>query len=79
LPVQNLPKIQTVEQARDVLLGMAVRQEIVSTSDEGKVSIKKHGDYEFSAYLVDHETGIISLRDASHILLEHGDHELHFA
>ena len=77
--MQNLPKIETVEQAREVLLGMGEQQEITATSDEGAISIKRHSDHEFSAALVDHETGIISLRDASHILLEHGDHELYFA
>ncbi len=51
----------------------------MATSNEGEISIKKYGDHEFSAVFVDQETGIISLRDASHILLEHGDHELHFA
>ncbi len=58
---------------------MAEQQEIIATSDEGEISIKKYGDHEFSAVFVDQETGIISLRDASHILLEHGDQELHFA
>ena len=77
--MQNLPKIETVEQAREVLLRMDEQQEIVATSDEGEISIKKHGDHEFSVAFVDQETGIISLRDASHILLEHGDHELNFA
>ena len=61
------------------MLRMDEQQEIVATSDDGEISIKKHGDYECSAFLVDNETGIISLRDASHILLEPGDHELHFA
>ena len=77
--MQNPPKIDAVEQAREVLLGMDEQQEILVTSDEGEISIEKYGGHEFSAYLVDHETGIISLRDASHILLEHGDYELHFA
>ena len=77
--MQNLPKVETVEQAREVLPEMAEQQEITATSDEGKISIKKHGDHEFSVRFVDHETGIISLRDASHILLEHGGHNLYLA
>ena len=48
---------------------MDENQELTATSDEGEISIKKHGDYEFSAAFVDHETGIISLREASNILL----------
>jgi hypothetical protein len=65
----NPHKIETVEQAREILLGMDEKQELTATSDEGEISIKKHGDYEFSAAFVDHETGLISLRDASNILL----------
>ena len=77
--MQNLPKIETLEQAREMLLEMDEEQEITATSDEGEINIKKHNDYEFNAELVDHETGIISLRDAFHILLEHADHDLYFA
>ena len=77
--MQNLPKIETVEQAREVLLEMDEEQEITATSDEGEINIKKHSDHEFNAELVDHETGIISLRDAAHILLEYGEHDLYLA
>ena len=75
--MRNLPKIGTVEQAREVLLGMGEEQEITAELDEWKASIKKHNDQEYSASFADLETGIISLRDASHILLEHGDHDLY--
>ena len=75
--MRNLPKIETVEQAREVLLGMGEEQEITAELDEWKASIKKHNDQEYSVSFADLETGIISLRDASHILLEHGDHDLY--
>lgn len=74
---QELPKIETPEQAREVLLGMDEQQEITAESGEWRASIKKHNDQEFSATFVEHETGIISLRDASHILLEYGSHDLY--
>lgn len=77
--MQNLPKIETVEQAREVLLAINREQEITAASGEGAVHIKKHDDHEFNAKFVDHETGIISLRDASHILLRHGDQDLYLA
>ena len=77
--MQNLPKIETVEQARETLVGMDEGRELTATSDEGSINIKKHSDHEFSAELAEHETGIISLRDASHILLEHRDHELYLS
>jgi hypothetical protein len=77
VPVRHLPKIVTVEQAREVLLRMGEEQEITAELDEWKASIKKHNDQEYSAAFADLETGIISLRDASHILLEHGDHDLY--
>jgi hypothetical protein len=75
--MQNLPKIETVEQAREVLLGMGEEQEITAELDEWKASIKKHNDQEYNVSFVDLETGIISLMDASHILLEHGNHDLY--
>ena len=75
--MRKLPKIETVEQAREVLLGMGEEQEIKAELDEWKASIKKHNDQEYNVSFVDLETGIISLRDASHILLEHGDHDLY--
>lgn len=55
--MQSLPRIETVEQAREVLLGMNEQQEITAELDERVSSIKKHNDQEFSADLVDHETG----------------------
>ena len=75
--MQNLPKIETVEQAREVLLGMGEEQVITAELDEWKASIKKHNDQEYNVSFVDLETGIISLMDASHILLEHGNHDLY--
>ncbi len=75
--MRNLPRIETVEQAREVLLGMEEEQEITAELDEWKASIKKYNDREYSVVFADLETGIISLMDASHILLEHGDHDLY--
>ena len=75
--MRKLPKIETVEQAREVLLGMGEEQVITAELDEWKASIKKHNDQEYNVSFVDLETGIISLMDASHILLEHGDHDLY--
>lgn len=76
--MQNLSKIDGLEQAREVLKRMEDEQEIrVESDDEWKASIKKHHDQEFDVAFVDHETGIISLRDASHILLEHGNCDLY--
>lgn len=75
--MRNLPNIETVEQAREVLLGMEEEQEVTAELDEWKASIKKHNDQEYSASFADLETGVISLMDASHILLEHGDHDLY--
>ena len=77
--MRKLHKIETVEQAREVLLGMGEEQEITAELDEWKASIKKHDDQEYNISFVDLETGIISLRDASHILLELGDHELYLS
>jgi hypothetical protein len=79
LPMQNLPKIETVEQAREVLNEMDEEQEITAELDEWKASIKKHNDQEFSVSFADYETGIINLWNASHILLEHGDHDLYLS
>ncbi len=75
--MRRLPKIETVEQAREVLLGMGEEQEIAAELGEWEASIKKHNDQEYSASFAHMETGIISLMDASHILLEHGDHALY--
>jgi hypothetical protein len=66
-----------VEQASEVLLGMGEAQEITVELDGWKASIKKHNDQEYNGSFADLETGTISLRDVSHILLEHGDHDLY--
>jgi hypothetical protein len=75
--MQNLPKIETVDQAREVLIEMDEEQEITAELDEWKASITKYNDQEFSVSFADYETGIINLWNASHILLEHGDHDLY--
>ena len=75
--MRNLPKIETVEQAREVLNEMDVEQEITVELDEWKASIRKHNDQEFSVAFADYETGIINLWNASHLLVEHGDHDLY--
>ena len=75
--MQNLPEIETVEQAREALIEMNVGQEITVELDEWEASITKHNDQEFSVSFADYETGIINLWNASHILLEHGDHNLY--
>jgi hypothetical protein len=54
--MQNLPKIETVEQARDVLIEMDEEQEITAELDEWKASIKKQNDQEFSVSFADYET-----------------------
>jgi len=77
--MQNLPEIETVEQAREALTEMDVGQEITVELDEWKASITKHNDQEFSVAFADYETGIINLWNASHILLEHGDHNLYLS
>ena len=77
--MQNLPEIETVEQARETLNEMDVGQEITVELDEWKASITKHNDQEFSVSFADYETGIINLWNASHILLEHGDHNLYLS
>lgn len=75
--MRSLPRIESPEQAREVLLGMGEQQEISAELDGWKASIEKRNDQEYSASFPEQETGIISLRDASHILLEHGDHDLY--
>jgi len=75
--MQNLPRIESVEQAREALTEMNVDQEITAELDEWKASIKKLNDQEFSVSFPDYETGIINLWNASHILLEYGDHDLY--
>jgi hypothetical protein len=75
--MKNLPEIETVEQAKEALIEMDVGQEITAELDEWKASITKHNDQEFSVSFADYETGIINLWNASHILLEHGDHNLY--
>jgi hypothetical protein len=75
--MRSLPRIATIVQAREVLLEMSREEEITAESDEWQASIKKHNDHEFSAAFPEHETGTISLLDASQILLEHGDHDLY--
>ena len=77
--MQNLPEIETVEQAREALIEMDVGQEITVELDEWKASITKHNDQEFSVAFADYETGIINLWNASHILLQHGDHNLYLS
>lgn len=74
--MRSLPRIETLEQAREALLEMDDGQEITAESGEWLATITKHSDHEFAALMVDLETGVISLRDASHILLEHGGHDL---
>ncbi len=75
--MRELPSIETMAQAREVLQGMSEGQEITAELDEWRASIKKHDDAEFSAEFPEQETGTISLLDASKILLEHGDHDLY--
>jgi hypothetical protein len=77
--MQNLPEIETVDQAREALIEMDVGQEITVELDEWEASITKHNDQEFSVSFADYETGIINLWNASHILLEHGDHNLYLS
>jgi len=77
--MQNLPKIETVEQAREALIEMDIEQEITAELDEWEANINKHNDQEFSVSFPDYETGIINLWNASHILLEHGDHNLYLS
>jgi hypothetical protein len=77
--MQNLPEIETVEQAREALIEMDVGQEIMAELDEWKAIITKHNDQEFSVSFTDYETGIINLWNASHLLLEHGDHNLYLS
>ena len=75
--MQNLPRIETVERAREVLTEMGEDQELTAHLDEWKASITKHNDQEFSVSFPHYETGVINLWNASHILLEYGDHDLY--
>jgi hypothetical protein len=75
--MQSLPRIETMAQAREVLIEMSEGQEITAEQDEWQASIRKHNDQEFSAAFPEQEIGTISLFDASRILLEHGDHDLY--
>jgi hypothetical protein len=77
--VGSLPKIETMQQAREVLIEMSEGQEITAEQDEWQATIKKHDDAEFSAEFPEQETGTISLLDASQILLEHGNHDLYLS
>lgn len=77
--MQSLPKIETVDQAREVLREMDVEQEITAELDEWKASIKKLNAQEFSVSFPDYETGVINFWNASHILLEHGGHDLYLS
>ncbi|WP_119066167.1 hypothetical protein [Rubrobacter indicoceani] len=74
--MQGLPVVENLEQARKVLNETSDGQELHVGPGDPEVSITKHSDHEYVASLPEMETGIISLRDASHILLEHGDREL---
>lgn len=75
--MRSLPRIETITQAREVLIEMSEEQEITAEQDEWQASIRKHNDQEFSAAFPEQETGTISLFHASRILLEHGDHDLY--
>ncbi len=68
-----------MEQAREVLLGMGEDQEITVELDEWEASVRKHNDLEYSVSFTHLETGIISLLDASQILLEYGDYNLYLS
>lgn len=74
--MQNLSRVETMERAREVLLGMSEEQEITAKLDGWAASLRKHNDQEYNASFPEQETGVISLLDACHILLEHGDHDL---
>ena len=75
--MRSLPRIGTMAQAREVLLGMSEEQEITAEQDQWEASIKKHNDQEFSAAFPEQETGTISLLDASQILLQYGEYDLY--
>jgi hypothetical protein len=77
--MQSLPRIETMAQAREVLIEMSEGQEITAEQDEWQATIKKHDDAEFSAEFPAQETGTISLLDASKILLEYRDHDLYLS
>lgn len=55
--MQNLPRIETMAQAREVLLEISGGQEITAELDEWQASIKKHNDQEFSDAFPEQETG----------------------
>jgi hypothetical protein len=75
--MRSLPRIETMAQAREVLLGMSEEQEITAEQDQWEASIKKHNDQEFSAAFPEQETETISLLDASQILLQYGEYDLY--
>lgn len=77
--MRNLSRIETMEQAREVLLGMGEDQEITVELDEWEASVRKHNDQEYSASFPHQETGVISFLDASRILLEYGDYDLYLS
>lgn len=54
-----------------------MKKSVTVKPDEWTASIKKYNDRELEASFIDHTTGIISLRDASRILLGHGNHDLY--
>ena len=74
--VRNLPKIETVEPAKEVLLGMDEEREMTAELDGWQASIKKHNDQEYTVESADLTTRAIRLLHASYILLEHGEHDL---
>jgi hypothetical protein len=74
--MQDLSRVETMERAREVLLGMSREQEITAELDGWEMSLGKHNDQEYSASFPEQETGVISLLDACHILMEYGDYDL---
>ncbi len=74
--MQDLSRVETMERAREVLLGMSGEQEITAELDGWEMSLEKHNDQEYSASFPEQETGVISLLDACHNLLEYGDYDL---
>lgn len=42
--MRSLPRIETMAQAREVLLEMSEEQEITAEQDEWQATIKKHND-----------------------------------
>ena len=61
--MRSLPRIETMAQAREVLLEMSEEREITAEQDQWEASIKKHNYQEFSAAFPEQETGTISLLD----------------